>query len=39
MVASADVIFAADDARFRAGLFEYFAVPYDIGIRKAKEIL
>lgn len=40
MVASAaDVIFAADDAKFRAGLFEYFAVPYDIGIRKAKEIL
>ena len=33
MVASAvDVIFAADDAKFRAGLFEYFVVPYDIGI-------
>ena len=31
MVASAvDVIFAADDAKFRAGLFEYCAVLYDI---------
>ncbi len=40
MVASAaDVIFAADDAKFRASLFQYFALPFDIGVRKAKEIL
>lgn len=40
MVASAmDVIFAADDAQFLPGFVEYFSVPWDIGPRRAKEIL
>lgn len=40
MIASAmDVIFAAEDARFLPTHFQYFCVPWDIGPRKAKEIL
>jgi len=40
MVAAAmDVIFAAEDAQFLPGFVEYFSVPWDIGPRKAKEIL
>jgi enoyl-CoA hydratase len=40
MIASAmDVIFAAEDALFLPTLFQYFSVPWDIGPRKAKEIL
>jgi enoyl-CoA hydratase len=39
VAASADVLFAADDALFLAHLFQYFTVPWDIPPRKAKEIL
>ena len=40
MVAStADIIFAADDALFLGSLFQYFAIPYDIHPRRAKELL
>ncbi|MFO7962719.1 MAG: enoyl-CoA hydratase-related protein [Desulfobacterales bacterium] len=40
MVASAmDVVFAAEDALFLPGFVEYFSVPWDIGPRRAKEIL
>ncbi|MEE8422187.1 MAG: enoyl-CoA hydratase-related protein [Dehalococcoidia bacterium] len=40
MIASAmDLIFAADDAMFLPAKFQYFSVPWDLGIRKAKEIL
>jgi enoyl-CoA hydratase len=40
MVAAAmDVIFAAEDAQFLPGFTEYFSVPWDLGPRKAKEIL
>jgi enoyl-CoA hydratase len=40
MVAStADIIFAADDALFLCSAFQYFAVPYDIHPRIAKELL
>ena len=40
MVAStADIIFAADDAMFLGSLFQYFAIPYDIHPRRAKELL
>ncbi|MEW6188383.1 MAG: enoyl-CoA hydratase-related protein [Thermodesulfobacteriota bacterium] len=39
VAASMDVLFAASDARFLPGFVEYFSVPYDIGPRKAKEIL
>lgn len=40
MIASAmDPIFASEDALFRAGLVEYFSVPWDVGPRAAKELL
>ncbi|MEZ5408278.1 MAG: enoyl-CoA hydratase-related protein [Acidimicrobiales bacterium] len=40
MIASAmDVIFAADDAMFLGSHFQYFCVPWDLPIRKAKELL
>ncbi len=34
-----DVIFASEDALFLPSLLQYFAVPWDIGARKAKEVL
>ncbi len=34
-----DVIFASDDAMFLGAKFQYFSVPWDVGIRKAKELL
>jgi len=40
MIAGAmDLVFASPDARFLAGLVEYFSVPYDIPPRKAKELI
>jgi enoyl-CoA hydratase len=40
MLASAmDVIFAADDAKFLPTNFAYFAVPWDIGARRAKYLM
>ncbi len=40
MIAAAmDVIFASPDARFLAGQLEYFSIPFDVGFRKAKELL
>ncbi len=40
MIAAAmDLVFAAPDARFLAGLVEYFSIPWDISPRKAKELL
>jgi enoyl-CoA hydratase len=40
MVAAAmDVIFAAEDAQFLPGFVEYFSQPWDLGPRRAKEIL
>lgn len=40
MVAStADIVFAAEDAMFLGSLFQYFAIPYDIHPRRAKELL
>jgi len=40
MIASAmDVIFASEDALFLPSHSQYFPVPWDIGARKAKEIL
>lgn len=40
MLASAmDVIFAADDAQFLPTNFAYFAVPWDIGARRAKYLM
>jgi enoyl-CoA hydratase len=40
MVASAmDVIFAADDTQLLGTNFQYFSVPWDVGARRAKELL
>ncbi len=39
MLASAmDVVFAADNAEFLAGFVEYMSIPWDIGVRRAKEL-
>jgi enoyl-CoA hydratase len=34
-----DLVFAADDAMFLPTNFQYFSVPWDLHIRKAKEVL
>jgi enoyl-CoA hydratase len=40
MIAAAmDLVFASPDARFLAGLVEYFSIPWDIHPRKAKELI
>lgn len=40
MIATAmDLVFASREARFLAGQFEYFSVPWDIHPRKAKELI
>ena len=40
MIATAmDLIVAADNAKFLCSHFQYFSVPYDVGPRKAKELL
>src|SRR5580692_2394997 len=38
LAAAMDVVFAADDAEFLAGFVEYMSIPWDIGIRRAKEL-
>jgi enoyl-CoA hydratase len=40
MIAAAmDMIIASDDARFLTSLLQYFTLPYDVGVRQAKELL
>ncbi len=40
MIAAAmDVIFAAERAQFLGVQFQYFSIPWDIGVRKTKELL
>ena len=40
MIASAmDVIFAAESAQFLGVQFQYFSIPWDIGVRRTKELL
>jgi enoyl-CoA hydratase len=40
MIAAAmDLVFAADDALFLPTNFQYFSVPWDLSVRKAKEII
>jgi enoyl-CoA hydratase len=39
MAAAMDVVFAADDAQFLGGFVEYNTIPWDIGVRKAKELV
>jgi enoyl-CoA hydratase len=38
LAANCDVVFAASNAEFLAGFVEYMSIPWDIGIRKAKEL-
>ncbi|HEY1630174.1 MAG TPA: enoyl-CoA hydratase-related protein [Rhizomicrobium sp.] len=38
LAACCDVVFAGDDAQFLAGFVEYMSIPWDIGIRRAKEL-
>jgi len=38
LAAAMDVVFAAADAEFLAGFVEYMSVPWDIGVRRAKEL-
>jgi enoyl-CoA hydratase len=38
LAAAMDVVFAADNAEFLAGYVEYMSVPWDIGVRRAKEL-
>ncbi len=38
MAAAMDVVFAAEDAEFLGGFVEYNSIPWDIGVRRAKEL-
>jgi enoyl-CoA hydratase len=38
LAAAMDVVFAASNAEFLAGFVEYMSIPWDIGIRRAKEL-
>lgn len=38
LAACLDVVYAADNARFLAGFVEYMSIPWDIGVRRAKEL-
>ena len=38
LAAAMDVVFAGEDAEFLAGFVEYMSIPWDIGIRRAKEL-
>ena len=39
LAAAMDVVFAAADAEFLPGFVEYMSVPWDIGVRRAKEVV
>jgi enoyl-CoA hydratase len=39
LAAVMDVVFAAEDANFLPGFVEYMSVPWDIGVRRAKEVV
>jgi enoyl-CoA hydratase len=38
LAACMDVVFAAEDAQFLGGFVEYNSIPWDIGVRRAKEL-
>lgn len=38
LAACLDVVFAADTSLFLAGFVEYMSIPWDIGVRRAKEL-
>ena len=39
LAAAMDVVFAADTAEFLGGFVEYNTIPWDIGVRRAKELV
>ena len=39
LAAAMDVVFAADSADFLGGFVEYNCIPWDIGVRRAKELV
>lgn len=39
VAAPMDLIIAADDTRFMTGFLQFFSLPYDVGVRKAKEMM
>jgi enoyl-CoA hydratase len=39
LAAAMDVVFAADDSEFLPGFVEYMSIPWDIGVRRAKEVI
>ena len=39
LAAAMDVVFAADSAEFLPGFVEYMSIPWDIGVRRAKEVV
>jgi len=39
MAACVDLVFAARNALFLPAMLEYFSLPYDVGVRKAKELM
>jgi enoyl-CoA hydratase len=39
LAAAMDVVFAAEDASFLPGFVEYMSIPWDIGVRRAKEVV
>lgn len=39
IAASMDMVMAADDTKFLPGFVEFFTLPWEIGVRKAKEVL
>lgn len=39
MASCVDLVFAASDALFLPALLEYFSLPFDVGTRKAKELM
>ena len=39
LAAAMDVVFAAEDAQFLGGFVEYNSIPWDVGVRRAKELV
>ena len=38
LAACCDIVFAAADAEFLAGFVEYMSIPWDVGVKRAKEL-
>ena len=38
LAACCDIVFAASDAQFLAGFVEYMSIPWDVGVKRAKEL-